>query len=50
MGIVSGSVVHTIAAAFGLSAVIATSTRAFMIVKFARAAYLAYLGISVWSR
>lgn len=44
-GIASGSVVHTLAAAFGLSAVLSTSAQAFAVVKFAGAAYLAYLGL-----
>ena len=44
MGISSGSVIHTVAAAFGLSAILATSAMAFTIVKFAGATYLAYLG------
>ena len=44
-GIVSGSIIHTFAAAFGLSAILATSTRAFLVVKMAGATYLTYLGL-----
>jgi threonine/homoserine/homoserine lactone efflux protein len=45
LGITAGSVLHTLAAALGLSALLATSPYAFMAVKFAGAAYLIYMGI-----
>jgi threonine/homoserine/homoserine lactone efflux protein len=45
LGVCSGSLVHIFAAAFGLSAILATSAMSFSIVKYVGAAYLIYLGI-----
>ncbi len=47
-GICSGCVVHTLGAAFGLAAVLAASATAFTVVKWAGAAYLAWLAIGMW--
>jgi threonine/homoserine/homoserine lactone efflux protein len=45
LGITAGCVVHTFAAAVGLSALLATSATAFAVVKWCGAAYLLYAGI-----
>jgi len=44
LGIATGSIVHTLLAAFGLSIIIAKSILVFNIIKFAGAAYLLYMG------
>jgi threonine/homoserine/homoserine lactone efflux protein len=46
-GIASGCVVHTLAAAFGLAALLAASGAAFSIVKWAGAAYLLWLALGM---
>ncbi len=44
-GITTGGLVHVLAAAFGLSALLVSSAMAYSVVKYAGAAYLVYLGI-----
>jgi threonine/homoserine/homoserine lactone efflux protein len=48
LGIGAGSVVHTLAAAIGLSALLAASATAFMILKWLGAVYLVYVGVSLF--
>jgi len=45
LGITCGSIIHTLLASLGLSALLATSPYAFMAVKYAGAAYLVYIGV-----
>ncbi|WP_339486128.1 LysE family translocator [Pseudomonas sp. EL_65y_Pfl2_R95] len=47
LGIGSGTFIHVFAAALGLSALLAASATAFMLVKYLGAAYLLYIGISM---
>ncbi len=48
IGISCGSAIHTMAAAFGLSALLATSPAAFTIIRLVGAGYLVYLGLHMW--
>jgi threonine/homoserine/homoserine lactone efflux protein len=45
LGVQTGGLVHVVAAAFGVSALIASSAAAFTVVKYVGAAYLIFLGL-----
>ena len=47
LGIGAGTMVHILAAALGLSAVLSTSAAAFTVVKWVGAAYIVYMGIGM---
>jgi threonine/homoserine/homoserine lactone efflux protein len=48
VGVVCGILVHTTAAALGLTLILQTSAFAFLLVKFIGAIYLIYLGFKAW--
>jgi threonine/homoserine/homoserine lactone efflux protein len=48
IGVVCGILVHTTAAALGLTLILQTSAFAFLFVKFIGVAYLLYLGVKAW--
>ena len=47
-GLETATLIHALAAGFGLSALLATSAMAFELLKYAGAAYLVWLGIKAW--
>lgn len=48
VGVICGILVHTTAAAFGLTLILQTSALAFLIIKYVGAVYLIYLGVRAW--
>jgi threonine/homoserine/homoserine lactone efflux protein len=48
LGVTTATLVHTVFAAAGLSAILASSAPAFSIVKYAGSAYLVYLALRTW--
>jgi threonine/homoserine/homoserine lactone efflux protein len=48
VGVICGILVHTTAAALGITLILQTSVFAFLIVKYLGAIYLIYLGVKAW--
>ncbi len=48
IGVICGILVHTTAAAFGLTIIFQTSALVFLMVKYLGAIYLIYLGVKAW--
>ena len=48
IGVICGILVHTAAAALGITLILQTSAFAFLIVKYLGTIYLIYLGIKTW--
>jgi threonine/homoserine/homoserine lactone efflux protein len=48
VGVTTATLVHTVFAATGLSAILASSSVAFSVVKYAGSAYLVYLAVRTW--
>lgn len=48
VGVIGGILVHTTAAALGVTLVLQTSALAFLVVKYLGAIYLIYLGLKAW--
>lgn len=48
LGVIGGILVHTTAAALGLTLILQTSAFAFLLVKYVGAIYLIYLGVMAW--
>ncbi len=48
VGVICGILVHTLAAAFGITLIFQSSAFAFLIAKYLGAIYLVYLGVKAW--